>query len=43
MEAQAQSTAEACQQKWYYDQKIGTINLKPGTSEGGCLEGKEED
>ena len=29
-EAQAQSTAEACQQKWYYDRKIGAINLKPG-------------
>ena len=29
-EAQAQSMAEACQQKWYYDRKIGTVNLKPG-------------
>ena len=29
-EVQAQSTAEACQQKWYYDRKIGTVNLKPG-------------
>ena len=29
-EAQAQSTAEAHQQKWYYDRKIGTVNLKPG-------------
>ena len=29
-EAQAQLTAEACQQKWYYDRKIGTVNLKPG-------------
>ena len=29
-EAQAQLTAEACQQKWYYDRKIGTMNLKPG-------------
>ena len=28
-EAQAQSTAEACRQKWYYDRKIGTVNLKP--------------
>ena len=28
--AQAQSTAEACQQKWYYDRKIGAMNLKPG-------------
>ena len=28
-EAQAQSTAEACQQKRYYDRKIGTMNLKP--------------
>ena len=25
-----QSTAEACRQKWYYDQKVGTVNLKPG-------------
>ena len=29
-EAQAQSTTEACQQKWYYDRKIGAVNLKPG-------------
>ena len=29
-EAQAQSMAETCQQKWYYDRKIGTVNLKPG-------------
>ena len=29
-EAQAQSTVEACQQKWSYDRKIGTVNLKPG-------------
>ena len=29
-EVQAQSTMEACQQKWYYDRKIGTVNLKPG-------------
>ena len=29
-EVQAQSTAEACQQKWYYDRKIGMVNLKPG-------------
>ena len=29
-ESQAQLTAEACQQKWYYDRKIGTMNLKPG-------------
>ena len=21
---------EACQQKWYYDRKIGMVNLKPG-------------
>ena len=28
-EVEAQSTAEACQQKWYYDRKIGTVNLKP--------------
>ena len=29
-EAQAQSTVEACQQKWYYNRKIGAVNLKPG-------------
>ena len=29
-EAQAQSMAEACCQKWYYDRKIGAVNLKPG-------------
>ena len=29
-EAQAQPTAEACWQKWYYARKIGTVNLKPG-------------
>ena len=29
-EAQTQSMAEACQQKWYYDRKTGTVNLKPG-------------
>ena len=29
-EAQAQSTVEACQEKQYYDRKIGTVNLKPG-------------
>ena len=29
-EVQAQSTAEVCQQKWHYDRKIGTLNLKPG-------------
>ena len=28
-EAQAQSTTEAHQQKWY-DRKIGAVNLKPG-------------
>ena len=28
-EAQAQSTAEACQQKQYYGRKIGAVNLKP--------------
>ena len=28
--AQAQSTMEACRQKWYYDRKIGAVNLKPG-------------
>ena len=29
-EAQAQSTVEAQWQKWYYDWKIGTVDLKPG-------------
>ena len=29
-EAQAQSTAEAHRQKWHYDRKVGTVNLKPG-------------
>ena len=29
-EAQAQSAAEACWQKWYYNRKKGTVNLKPG-------------
>ena len=45
-EAQAQLTTEVCRQKWYYDRKVGTVNLKPGrpgTSEGRCPEGKEED
>ena len=28
-EAQAQSMAEACTQKWYYNRKLGTVNLKP--------------
>ena len=23
-------TAEACRQKWYYNRKVGTVNLKPG-------------
>ena len=27
---QAQSTTEVHRQKWYYDQKVGTVNLKPG-------------
>ena len=29
-EVQAQLTMEACQPKWYYKRKIGTVNLKPG-------------
>ena len=29
-EVQAQSTVEACQQKQYYDRKIGAVNLKSG-------------
>ena len=31
-EAQAQSMAEAQRQKWYYDQKIGAMHLKPGNT-----------
>ena len=27
---QAQSTTEVHRQKWYYDRKVGTVNLKPG-------------
>ena len=29
-QVQAQLTAEACQQKRYYDRKVGAVNLKPG-------------
>ena len=29
-EVQTQLTAEACRQKWFYDRKIGAVNLKPG-------------
>ena len=29
-EAWAESTVEACRQKWYYNRKIGAVNLKPG-------------
>ena len=29
-EAQSQAMAEACQQKWYCDRKVGAVNLKPG-------------
>ena len=29
-EVQAQSMAEACRQKWYYNRKIGAVHLKPG-------------
>ena len=29
-EVQTQLTVEAHQQKWYYDWKIGAVNLKPG-------------
>ena len=45
-EAQAQLTAEVHQQKWYYNRKNRCCEFEtwqPGTSEGGCLEGKEED
>ena len=27
---QVQSSSETCQQKWYYNRKIGAVNLKPG-------------
>ena len=30
MAGKAQLMAEACQQKRYYDRKIGAVNLKPG-------------
>ena len=30
LQVQAQSTTEACQQKQYYNRKIGAVNLKPG-------------
>ena len=42
-EAQAQSTMEACQQKWHYDRKIGTVTLRPGDLVLVKVEGKEED
>ena len=45
-EAQAQLMTEACQQKQYYNRKIGAVNLVAlwsGTSEGGCFLVKEED
>ena len=29
-EVQAQLATEACQEKWYYDRNIGTVNLRPG-------------
>ena len=29
-EVQAQSMAKAYRQKWYYERKIGSVNLKPG-------------
>ena len=29
-EVQAHLMVKACQQKWYYDRNIGTVNLKPG-------------
>ena len=29
-EVQAQLTAEAYKQKWYYGRKIGAVNLEPG-------------
>ena len=29
-EVQAQSTTEACQKKWYYNRKVGAVNLKSG-------------
>ena len=44
-EAQAQSTAEAQRQKWYYDLKIGTVDLKPGNldlEKAGAFKGKRK-
>ena len=41
-----QSTAEACIQKWYYNRKIGTVNLKPGNLvlvKADACRGKDED
>ena len=37
--------AEAHQQKWYYDQKIGAVNLKPGNLilvKAGTLKGRRK-
>ena len=45
-EAWAQSTTEACQQKRYYDRKVGAVNLKPGDLvlvKVDAWKGKEED
>ena len=43
---QAQSTTEVHQQKWYYNRKIGTVNLKPGNLvlvKAEAFKGKRED
>ena len=45
-EGQAQSTVEARRQKWYYNRKIGTVNLKPCDLvlvKADAWKGKEED
>ena len=37
--------AEACQQKWYYNRKIGAVNLKPGNLvlvKAGAFTGKKK-
>ena len=44
-EAQAQLTAEAYRQKWYYNRKIGAVNLKPGDLvlvKAGAFKGKRK-
>ena len=45
-EVQAQSTVWVCWQKWYYDRKIGDVNMKPGNLvlvKADAFKGKSED